>query len=460
MSRPIRLNAFDMNTAVHLSPGLWRHPDDRSWQYKDLSYWTELAALLERGNFDGLFIADVLGIYDVYGGNRDSAIREATQVPVNDPMMLTSAMAHVTETLGFGITASISFEHPYPFARRMSTLDHLTEGRVGWNVVTSYLDSGARNLGQVAQMNHSNRYDVADEYLEVCYKLWEGSWEDDAVIRDVESGVFTDPAKVHAIEHDGEYFRVPGIHLSEPSPQRSPLIFQAGASSRGQQFAAENAEAIFVLSPTRPQLADTVSGIRQKLVEAGRGPNDALVYEMMTVIVDETSAKAHAKYDEFKRLGSEKGAQTLMSGWMGIDLSTYDLDDELGVVDSNAMKSVVEAFSAVGNDGRPWTIGDIARWGTIGGEGPTIVGSPAEVADELQAWVDETDVDGFNLAYAITPGTFVDIVEHLVPELQRRGVYPTEPVPGTLRKRLFGRGDRLPDNHRGASYRVRAGSPA
>jgi FMN-dependent oxidoreductase (nitrilotriacetate monooxygenase family) len=338
----------------------------------------------------------------------------------------------------------------------MSTLDHLTKGRVGWNVVTSYLDSGARNLGQVAQMNHSNRYDVADEYLEVCYKLWEGSWEDDAVIRDVERGIYTDPSKVHAIEHDGEYFKVPGIHLSEPSPQRSPLIFQAGASSRGKQFAAENAEAIFVLSPTKAQLKNTVAGIREKLVEAGRGPNDALIYEMMTVIVDETSEKAQAKYDEFRRLGSEEGALTLMSGWMGIDLSTYSLDDELGDVDSNAMKSVVEAFSAVNNDGRPWTIRDIARHGMIGGEGPTIVGSPSEVADELQAWIEETDVDGFNLAYAITPGTFEDLVEHLVPELQRRGAYPTGPEPGTLRDRLFGKGDRLPEAHRGARYRVAA----
>lgn len=460
MTKPVRLNAFDMNCAVHLSPGLWRHPDDQSWRYKDLSYWTDLAKLLERGRFDGLFIADVLGVYDVYGGNRDAAIREATQVPVNDPMLLTSAMAHVTETLGFGITASISFEHPYPFARRMSTLDHLTGGRVGWNVVTSYLDSGARNLGQVAQMNHGNRYDVADEYLEVCYKLWEGSWEDDAVIRDREAGVFTDPAKVHAIEHEGEFFKVPGIHLAEPSPQRTPFIFQAGASSRGKQFAAENAEAIFVLSPTRAQLADTVAGIRAKLVEAGRRPEDALIYEMMTVIVDETSEKAHAKYEEFQRLASHEGALTLMSGWMGIDLSTYDLDDELGDVESNAMKSVVEAFSAVNNDGRAWTIRDIARWGAIGGEGPTIVGSAAEVADELQAWIEETGVDGFNLAYAITPGTFEDIVEHLVPELERRGAYPSEPVRGTLRERLLGQGPRLPESHRGARYRVTAPAAA
>ena len=140
--REIRLNAFDMNCVGHQSPGLWAHPRDRSWQYKDLDYWVDLARLLERGKFDGLFIADVLGVYDVYNGNGDAAIRQAAQVPVKDPLALVTPMALVTEHLGFGLTASLSFEHPYPFARRLSTLDHLTKGRVGWNIVTSYLESG------------------------------------------------------------------------------------------------------------------------------------------------------------------------------------------------------------------------------------------------------------------------------------------------------------------------------
>ncbi len=176
--REIRLNAFDMNCVGHQSPGLWAHPRDRSWQYKDLDYWVDLARLLERGKFDGLFIADVLGVYDVYNGNGDAAIRQAAQVPVNDPLALVTPMALVTEHLGFGLTASLSFEHPYPFARRLSTLDHLTKGRVGWNIVTSYLESGARNIGQQAQTAHDARYDYADEYLEVIYKLLEGSWEE------------------------------------------------------------------------------------------------------------------------------------------------------------------------------------------------------------------------------------------------------------------------------------------
>ena len=258
VSRTIRFNAFDMNCVAHQSPGLWRHPEDRSAQYKDLDYWTDLAKILERGRFDGLFIADVLGTYDVYGASDEAAIRQAAQIPVNDPLLLVSAMALVTEHLGFGITTGTGFEHPYPFARRVSTLDHLTKGRIGWNVVTGYLPSAARNMGQTDQLAHDARYDHADEYLEVLYKLWEGSWEDDAVVRDKERGVFTDPDKVHHIGHEGTHFSVPGIHLSEPSPQRTPVIYQAGASPRGVRFAAENAEAIFIAAPTKAILRDTV----------------------------------------------------------------------------------------------------------------------------------------------------------------------------------------------------------
>jgi FMN-dependent oxidoreductase (nitrilotriacetate monooxygenase family) len=453
MPRPIRLNAFDMNCVAHQSPGLWRHPDDRAEDYRKISYWTELAQLLERGRFDGLFIADVLGIYDVYGGSRDATIRQGTQVPVNDPAMLVSAMAAVTEHLGFGLTASISFEHPYPFARRMSTLDHLTDGRVGWNVVTSYLDSGARNLGESAQLTHDNRYDVADEYLEVCYKLWEGSWEDDAVLRDRASGVFTDPSKVHGIGHEGEFFKVPGIHLCEPSPQRSPVIYQAGASDRGRQFAAEHAEAIFTAAPTKEQLKEVVGDIRARMKAAGRDPYDARIYTLMTAIVDETREKAFAKQGTYERYASDEGALVLFSGWMGIDLSEYDLDDPIGEVESNAIHSAVRAFQQADNDGREWKVRDIARWGGVGGLGPRMVGSAAEVADQMQEWIEVSDVDGFNLAYAITPGTFVDLVEHLIPELQRRGVAPTSYPPGTLRERLFGEGPRLPDRHPGASFR-------
>ena len=290
--RQIRFNAFDMNCVAHQSSGLWRHPRDRSRHYNDLSYWTGLAQLLERGAFDGIFIADVLGTYDVYGGTDEAALRTGSQVPVNDPILLVSAMAAVTEHLGFGITAGTAYEHPYPFARRMSTLDHLTKGRVGWNVVTGYLPSAARNMGQTDQLSHDDRYDVADEYLEVLYKLWEGSWEDDAVVADPETGVFTDPAKVHPIDHHGRHFDVPGIHLAEPSAQRTPVIYQAGASPRGIRFAAENAEAVFVGAPTVEQLATTVAKVRDALEAAGRDRYAARVYSLLTVITDTTDELA------------------------------------------------------------------------------------------------------------------------------------------------------------------------
>ncbi|MGO4533454.1 LLM class flavin-dependent oxidoreductase [Leifsonia sp. 2MCAF36] len=460
MTRQIRFNAFDMNCVAHQSSGLWRHPDDQSWRYKDLTYWTELAKLLERGTFDGIFIADVLGTYDVYGGNNEAAIRHGAQVPVNDPLLLVSAMALVTDNLGFGITAGTAYEHPYPFARRMSTLDHLTNGRVGWNVVTGYLPSAARNMGHDDQLQHDDRYDHADEYLEVLYKLWEGSWEDDAVVRDRESGVFTDPSKVHEIGHTGKHFTVPGIHLSEPSPQRTPVIYQAGASKRGISFAAENAEAIFVAASTKEGLKATVSKLRDALEAAGRDRYSARIYTLLTVITDETSEKAQAKFEDFLQYTSDEGALVFMSGWMGVDLSQYDLDEPIGNVQSNAIQSAVANFQLPNADGGQWTVRDIGRNGAIGGLGPFIVGSGAEIADRLQEWVEETDVDGFNLAYAITPGTFEDIVEFVIPELRKRGAYPEEYAPGTLRNKLHGAGDRLPDTHRGARYKVGATVPA
>ncbi|SIR63949.1 LLM class flavin-dependent oxidoreductase [Williamsia sterculiae] len=454
MARRIRFNAFDMNCVAHQSPGLWRHPDDRSWDYNTLDYWVDLATLLERGGFDGLFIADVLGTYDVFDGDDTAAIRQGAQIPVNDPLLLVSAMAHATENLGFGITTGTGFEHPYPFARRLSTLDHLTRGRIGWNVVTGYLPAAARNMGQQDQLAHDARYDHADEYLTVLYKLWEGSWERDAVRRDREAGVFADPLKVHHIGHHGDHFDVPGIHLAEPSPQGSPVIYQAGASPRGMRFAAENAEAIFVAAPTREILRDVVARIRDQLEAAGRRRHDAKIYTLLTIITDATEEAAQAKAAQYRGFASAEGSLVFMSGWMGIDLSQYDLDEPIGNVESNAIQSAVAAFRQADESGEEWTVRDIAAWGGIGGMGPVLVGSGTSVADQLQAWVDDTDVDGFNLAYAVTPGTFVDVVDHVVPELVARGAYQADYTPGTLRHKLFGEGDQLPDRHRGAGYRV------
>ena len=235
MKKEIRLNAFAMNCVAHQSPGLWTHPRDRTTEYNRLPYWIDLAQTLERGRFDGLFLADVLGVYDVFGGGPEAALRNAAQTPANDPLLVIPAMATVTENLGFGVTSNLSYEPPYTFARRMSTLDHLTEGRIGWNVVTGYLDSAARGAGKDRQTAHDDRYDIADEYMEVVYKLWEGSWEDDAALRDRISGVFADPAyqargkqlsgRRHSFERAVAATHpraLSGRHLAARTPVRSP----------------------------------------------------------------------------------------------------------------------------------------------------------------------------------------------------------------------------------------------
>ncbi len=454
--REILFNAFDMNCVAHQSPGLWRHPEDRARDYNTLDYWTGLAQTLERGLFDGLFIADVLGPYDVYGSSDEATLKAGTQVPVNDPMLVVPPMAAVTEHLTFGVTAGTAYEHPYPFARRLATLDHLTEGRVGWNVVTGYLPSAAINMGQEDQMEHDERYNHADEYLDVVYKLLEGSWEDDAVVNDKESGVFIDPSKVHRIEHEGTYFKTPGIAFTEPSPQRTPVIYQAGASTRGRAFAGKHAEAVFINSPTDDLIKGTTAKIRQALVEAGRDPYDVRVMSMQTVVTGATDEEARAKYEELTRYIDVEGGLVLMSGWMGINLAEFELDEPIGDVKSNAIQSAVETFKKASGDAESeWTVRKLAEWVGVGGFGPVIVGSGATVARELARIQDETDVDGFNLAYHITPGTFEDVVEYVVPELQQLGRYKTEYAEGTMRHKLFGRGDHLPQNHYGSSFALR-----
>jgi len=440
MTKQIRLNAFDMNCIVHQSPGLWSHPRDRADSYNTLDYWVDLARILERGKFDALFIADVLGIYDVYRGGPETALQHAVQVPVNDPMMTISAMAYVTRHLGFGVTCGLSYEHPYPFARRMSTLDHLTKGRIGWNIVTGYLNSAARGMGMAVQEEHDTRYDIAEDYMQAVYKMWEGSWEDDAVLRDRAGRRFADPSKIHRVTHEGPYFRSSAIHLCEPSPQRTPVLFQAGASTRGRQFAAEHAECVFINGPSQHVVRNLVSDIRKRTAAVGRNPAEINILTMMTVITGRTTKEAQDKLADYRNHVSEEAALALMSGWTGVDFSKLDPDKPIPPADKGAMSSALEAFTTNAEPGKVWTPREVARHAAIGGRGPVIVGSAVEVADALQDWIANTDLDGFNLAYAVTPETFADIADLVVPILQERGAFKRDYAPGTLREKLYGPG--------------------
>lgn len=445
MTKLIRFNAFEMNCVVHQSPGLWRHPRDRKAQYNRLPYWVDLAKTLEHGRFDGIFLADVLGVYDVFGGNPDAALRNAAQVPANDPLLLVPAMAYATRHLGFGVTANLSYEAPFLLARRLSTLDHLTEGRVGWNIVTGYLDSAARAMGRPRQTAHDERYAIADEYMEVVYALWEGSWADAAPRRDRGRGIFADPAGVRAVHHRGAHFQLDAIHLCEPSPQRTPVLYQAGSSGKGRDFAARHAECIFMSGPSPVVIAPRVADVRRLAAGHGRDPASILVYALATVILGETEAAARRKHAEYAAYVSHEGALALISGWTGVDFATYDPDQEIRYIENDAGRSAMENISRA-NPGRTWTVRQAAEHVAIGGAGPVLVGDPAPVADELERWLDATGIDGFNLAYVVAPDTFEDVVGLLVPELQRRGRYRLGYEEGTLRRRLSG-SDRLRPPH-------------
>ncbi|KAJ9145398.1 Nitrilotriacetate monooxygenase component A/pristinamycin IIA synthase subunit A [Pleurostoma richardsiae] len=459
------VNAFVEMCSGHQSPGLWRHPDDKSWKFTDVEHWVELAKLLEDAKFHGIFIADVLGGYDVYRKSLDPAIISGAQWPVNEPLSVVPAMAAATKSIGFGVTVSTTYEQPYHLARRLSTVDHLTKGRLGWNVVTSYLDSAARNMGRAEQPAHDDRYAQAEEYMKVMYKLFQSSWRDDAVKLDRKTGVYTDPELVRQINHDGKWFTVPGPHIVQPSPQRTPLLLQAGTSRAGKQFAAQHAEAIFVSAHAAAVCAKSIAEVRQLAKDTyGRDPNSIKVLALVTPILGRTEEEAQAKLKDYRQYASLEGALALFAGWTGIDLSQYGDDEELRQVESNAVRSTVEGYARFIPANSKWTKHTVAEHVSIGGNGPIFVGTASQVADGLESWVKEADVDGFNFAYALFPQSFKDIIELLLPELRRRGLFWDDyEVPnGTYRENFYGKqGQKYPpQEHVAASYQWRVGVPA
>ncbi|HLS05689.1 MAG TPA: LLM class flavin-dependent oxidoreductase [Wenzhouxiangella sp.] len=374
MTKKMMLNAFEMMVPAFQSPGLWRHPEDQSHRYTELDYWVDLAQTLESGGFAGIFLADILGVYDSYGGSGDAALRGGVQYPILDPTVVIPALAAATKKIGVGVTASTTYEHPYLLARRLGTLDHLTGGRVGWNIVTSYQDSSARNLGLERQLPHDQRYDRADEFMDVVYKLWEGSFEDEALRADREAGVFIDPQRLHLINHWGRHFRVPGPVLSQPSRQRTPLLFQAGASARGRSFAARHAEAIFFNGPTTEVVGRWVDDVRSRVEAGGRSSDSVRIFTMATVVVADTDEQEQAKYEDYRQYVDPEAALALFGGWTGLDLSGVDLDVPLKNVSSEGHRSALETFTSLDSK-RKWTTREIANFIGIGGRGPVIVGS-------------------------------------------------------------------------------------
>lgn len=448
MKKQIHMNAFTQCCIGHHSIGQWKHPLDRPLDgYRNIHYWIALARILEKGCFDALFLADVHGSYAAFRGSRDTAVRHGAQFPGNDPVLIIPAMAAATRHLGFASTFSTTYFPPYHAAKLFSTLDHLTDGRVGWNIVTSYLADANANFGLGEMMAHDQRYDRAEEYMAVCYQLWEHSWEEDAMVRDRVNDMLIDPSKVHEINFKGQYFDVPGPHMCEPSRQRTPVLYQAGGSGRGVKFAARHAEAVFGVYPTIPACRAAIEALTRALVAEGRGREDVKYFPGITVIVAPTDAEAQLKLDTCRQYASPEGALALFSGWLGIDLAKLESGKALKDMKSEGIETFLHTLSAIHAE-RDWTLEQVGEAFSIGSIFPKVVGSPQRVADELERWMDETGCDGFNLTPVTQPQGFTDFVDLVVPELQRRGRMRSHYEGETMRELHFGVGQqRLDKKH-------------
>jgi len=449
--KKILLNAFDMNSVGHINHGLWTHPRDESHRFNELSYWTDLAQTLEKGLFDGLFIADITGVYDVYQNGIELTLKESIQLPSHDPTTLVSAMAAVTQNLGFGITVNLSYESPYQFARRFASLDHLTQGRIGWNIVTGYLDSAERLIGQKGLKDHDLRYEQAEEFLQLCYKFWEGSWENDAVLKDKKQRIFTDPSKVHQVQHQGQFYQSQGVFQVSPSVQRTPVLFQAGASPRGLTFATQHAEGLFIGGDRPEKIKQQVDQIRNKATAQGRNPEAIKIFVGITVVTAETDELAQQKLAEYIRYASPEAGLAHFSSSVGMDLSQFADDETIPYQKTNSIASVNNKFKE-----QSISKNDLKAQHVLGGRYPLIVGSGATVAEKLIQLIDDTGIDGFNLTRTVAPESHHDFIQWVIPELQQRGRYKTEYENGSLRHKLFQQGDRLSALHPVQQFRCQS----
>lgn len=445
-------NFFVMNTPSQVFHGTWRHPESQSVHHTDLKMWMDLAQLAERGGIDAIFFADVIGIYEEPGGRYDRIVSNAIQFPCADPAVIISAMATVTEHVGLVYTSSTMQQLPSPFARAVATLDHATRGRIGWNMVTSFTRNAARSVGAADSWSHDERYRRATEYVDVVYKLLEGSWDDGAVIADRERGIYSDPAKVHKIYHEGEIFSVEGPFMVPPSPQRTPVLFQAGSSSAGQAFAARHAEGIFLLSGTPEGAGKYARTIREQAVSFGRQADDILFLEGMTFVVGSTEEEARRKETEIEAYISEEAFLILQLGSLGIDATQYAPDTPLAelIEEAPGARSLFAMVMNSSGKGDKATITDFVRYSS---RSLRVVGTPEMICDRIAEY-QQQGIDGLNISYTLMPGTFVDFIEQVMPELRRRGLAKEGYAPGTLREKLFpGRPAHLNSRHPAAAYK-------
>ena len=451
MSKRMIFTLLVMDSIGHNFHGIWRHPQSRNREFKNFDLWVDLAQRAEQAKIDAFFFTDVIGVQGEYNGSRDVIFEMAMNVPIGDCTMLIPAMAHQTTDIGFLYTSSVIQHHPFVFARAASTLDHLSNGRIGWNIVTSANEQAFRNLGLPGNLSHEERYAWADEYVDVAYKLWEGSWDVDAVVNDVAAGRYADPAKVHDIKHQGTRYSVEGFNLMEPSPQRTPVLAQAGGSPAGLEFASRHAELMFLSAMSLETIAQQINTVRGLARERGRRDGDIKFLQGMMFITGSTDDEAYRKWGELEEFRSQEAQTAYFSSLSGMDLGRYEpstpLEDILDEIPGirGAFLSMINAWP----EGAKPTVKDFLTSLSLP---QMVVGSPETIADRLVEY-QAAGVDGVQIMNAVMPQSYNEFFEHVVPVLQARGLMQSEYRAGTLREKVFGGGADISHRHPAYGYR-------
>jgi FMN-dependent oxidoreductase (nitrilotriacetate monooxygenase family) len=436
MNRQMTLVGFMQAGNVTVYSGSWRYPSaDLGFLTKD--YYNHVARTLEAGKFDCVFFDDRLAMPGVYGNSVADAVRYGARPVKLDLTAVLGSIIGATEKIGVGATYSTTYYDPFHVARTFATLDHLSGGRAAWNVVTSVNDSEAQNFGLDSHLDHDQRYDRAEEFLEAVTALWD-SWEDDALIMDQASGEFADPAKVHEVNHKGEYFSVRGPLTVPRTPQGRPAILQAGSSGRGRQFAGRWADMIFTAAPGLAVSQKQYREQKEQIATSGRNPDDVRLLPMAYAVVGETESIAREKEQLFLDAYVHPVASlALLSEVLNYDFSKHDLDDVVSDEMMEASGGIRGLAQGVRNHlDREVTVRDLAAHRATLLQGPRFVGTAEQVADQMQEWFETGGCDGFVLAATHLPGAFEEFVRMVVPVLQERGLFRTEYEGTTLRDHL------------------------
>jgi long-chain alkane monooxygenase len=399
----------------------WADPAEQQLDgLQDFAYWQHLARTLERGCFDGVFFADSPATHSVYKGSFEPSVEYAASWPNHDPMPLVAVMAAATKHLGVGVTLSTTGTTPYLATRRLTTLNYLSRGRVGWNIVTGFSNAEHMANGMGVQMPHDERYDYADEFMAICYALWD-SVPPEGILRDAANGRFADPKKVLPIHYQGKYLTCKAVGPVLPSAHGRPMLFQAGSSGRGMKFALDHAEVVFGIQPHVAGMKKSMAQLREAAAAHGKGRDPKMLYGLQP-IVRSTELEAKQREQELRQDIPLEATLARMCGVFGMDLSTMDPDKPLAEFETQASRGLLAA-STSGADGKQVTLRDAAKRWELSVSIPQIVGTPEQVANEVESIWRETGCYGFNLSPTTNPDSVEDFVDQVVPLLQQRGVY-------------------------------------